>query len=173
MASLAHVLQLIVEGEKDPSEIREDFWKDLRDYVERLEEESQEVESVRQDEEREVQEETPIKFNFGGVQEEFDTTEDIVETLMRNKDKARNDFQFIEWYIKTQIQNLDLNTFEGYKKGIKNSTIQRGRRKVVEDNPDLAPDEEIQEEKERKEEQVRQKYSKSTAQREEGVTKVS
>lgn len=171
MTSLEHIVKLIAEGEKDPDDITQEFWSDLHKYVERLEEEAEEVKSINHEDDREVQEETPIEFNFGGVQEEFDTIKELVKTLMENKEQARNDFQFIEWYIKTQVQNLDQNTLEGYKKGIKNSTIQRARREAVNEHPDLEPDEEVRREKEKKQEKVRQRYSPTED--EKGVSKVN
>lgn len=155
MTSIAHVLDLIQEGEKDPSEISDSYWKDLKEYIEKLEQKQ-----LEQDPEKEVQEETPVTFTFNGVQHEMDTLEAIVYNALTNKPELRDDFQKLEWFVKTQIQNLDLNTFEEYTKAMKSSSIQRARRKVVEDNPDLEPSDQVKEAKEQREQEMRQRYSK-------------
>lgn len=160
MTSITHVLELIQEGEKNPSEINDNYWKDLKQYIDRLEDKQ-----LNKDPDKEIQEETPVSFNFNGVQEEMDTLEAIVYNALRSKPELRNDFQKLEWFIKTQIQNLDLNTFEEYTKAMKSSSIQRARRKVVEDNPEFEPDDEVKEAKQKRENEMRRRYSKSNTTR--------
>lgn len=138
MGTLRNRLQQIADGERDPSTVGRRKWQMINDYVKNLEEQA-----LQRDEDRPAIEEAPVTYDFDGVKEEMENTEEIVEAVMRNKPETRDNFQKLEHFIKREIQNLDLNVLDDYSKALKASTIQRARRKVFEENPDLRPSEEV------------------------------
>lgn len=95
-------------------------------------------------------------YEFDG--EEFDTVLELVRAVMRKHPKARGNDNYLEWFIHHKVQDLDMNEWESYAKALSSSTIRRRRREIQEEG-ELLPDEDTLEERDRAEENERERYS--------------
>lgn len=96
------------------------------------------------------------------VEKEFSNAEEKVRHVLRNYEQARNNDDFLIWYIKRHLEDNNLNRFSEYSSSTNSETIRRNRAKVQNDDGDLLPtDPEVIEKRIEKEQKVRQYFMKS------------
>jgi hypothetical protein len=73
------------------------------------------------------------------TQQEFAKVEDKVRKALKDNIRARNDDDFLIWYIKHHIECKDLNRFCEYKESSNAETIRRNRAHIQNDKGEYLP----------------------------------
>lgn len=96
------------------------------------------------------------------IERDFSKTEEKVRYVMKQYEQARNDDDFLIWFIKRHIEEANLNRFAEYRDTTNSETIRRVRAEIQNDHNDLLPtDPEVIEQRQIKEEKVREYFVKN------------
>lgn len=95
----------------------------------------------------------------------FEKAEEVVREAMKEKERCRNDDDFLIWYIKRHKQEANLNKFAEYRQTYNAETIRRSRAHIQNDEGELLPtDPEVMKKRKMKEKVVRQYFGKFSTQ---------
>lgn len=98
-------------------------------------------------------------IQFMDVEEEFSKCEDKVRWVLKRYEQARNDDDFLIWFIKHHVEDKDLNSFAEYKQTTNSETIRRSRQHIQNDLGEYLPtNPEVIEKRQLKEKQVREYF---------------
>lgn len=99
-------------------------------------------------------------IEFLGVEHEFSTIKDLVESILKHREDARNSDTELKFTIWKEVQNLDLNKKEDFKQRINDRTITRVRADLQNSQRKYLPtDPEVLKERFDRAEDIRQHYS--------------
>ena len=101
-------------------------------------------------------------IDFVGVEHEFDTVKDLVTAILKHRPKCRNSDTELKFTIWKEVQDLDLNKKDEFRKRINDRTITRVRAELQNhENKFLPTDEEVLKERFNRADEIRGYYANS------------